>query len=442
MGGKLWIESTVGKGTTIHFTAPFAVQRGSLRGTGPADESQLQDVPVLVVDDNAVNRRILRQILLTWRMQPTVVASGPAAMVEMLAAARAGAPFPLVILDGMMPEMDGFAVLEKMREHAELSGATVMMLPSAMPGGTAARCVTLGVASYLMKPVSQVELLDAILIALGKVTDFRSDSAPEAPTESGMRILLAEDNAINRALAKGIFERRGHVLTHAATGREAVSAFERGLFDVVFMDVQMPEMDGLEATGRIRALEQTKGGHRTPIVAMTAHAMAGDRERCLAAGMDDYIAKPLQKAELLALLKRISKGTEIQYSPIPVTSSERADDLRSSTFDRATLLDQFDGDEHLLQRMVAIFHTNTPRMLAELRDSIVRRSSEDVARTAHTLLSSMGAFGAQDALHLTRQLETRARQNDYESIDRTFAALERETAKLYLSLSSFTPVQT
>jgi CheY-like chemotaxis protein len=245
-------------------------------------------------------------MLTNWRMQPVVVASGAVALVEMLRAAQAGTPYPLVILDGMMPEMDGFMVAEKIREHAELTGATVMVLSSAMPAGAAARCNDLGVAGYLIKPVSQPALLDAILTALGEAEEVAEAEAPVAPIERGaksLRILLAEDNVINRTLATAILEKRGHSVVTAVNGREAVEAATREPFDLIFMDVQMPEMNGLEATRLIRKAEQTAGRH-TPIAAMTAHAMAGDRERCLAAGMDDYISKPLKKAELLALLER------------------------------------------------------------------------------------------------------------------------------------------
>ncbi|HEV7402366.1 MAG TPA: response regulator, partial [Chthoniobacteraceae bacterium] len=400
---------------------------------------------VLVVDDNAVHRRILRDLLVHWRMEPSVVASGAAAIVEMLQAARAGTPFPLVILDGMMPEMDGFMVAEQMRKHTELSGATVMMLSSAAAAGAAARCLELGLASYLPKPVSQSELLDALLLALGGAAGDSSSSSTNADgsrtrdqdedERKTLRILLAEDNVINRALAAGMLEKRGHFIVHAANGREAVAAAAQEDFDVIFMDVQMPEMDGLEATRRIREAERATGRH-VPIAAMTAHAMAGDRERCLAAGMDAYLAKPLHKAELLALLARVAAARDAA-EPTLSLPAHAAPRKEGPTHSREKLLDQLDGDEALLQRMIVLFHEDTPRLLDNIRDSVARRAAPDLARSAHALMSSLGVFGAREARRLTRQLEAQAREEINAQTDRTFAALEQETADIHAALATF-----
>jgi two-component system sensor histidine kinase/response regulator len=306
MRGRIWVESTMSKGTTFHFTARMPVRHTPQSDVWHVDPRQLEGLRVLVADDNAVNRRILREILKQWGMKPTVVTSGAAALQEMLLASRAGAPFPLVLLDSVMPEMDGFTVAKEIRDHVELFGATVMMLPSAMPAEASARCAELRVTGYFNKPVSQPELLEALTIAIGGTAERPPDRSAEMIVRagSGLRILLAEDNVVNRALAAVIVKQCGHSLVHAVNGREALECATREPFDLIFMDVQMPEMDGFEATRLIREAEQAIGRH-TPIAAMTAHAMAGDRDRCLAAGMDDYLSKPLKKSDLLALLDRI-----------------------------------------------------------------------------------------------------------------------------------------
>ena len=259
-------------------------------------------------------------------------------------------------------------------------------------------------------------------------------TAQAGPARSSLRILVAEDNAINRALAAGILERRGHSLVHAADGREAVDAAAREAFDLIFMDVQMPEMEGLEATRRIREAELATGRH-TPIAAMTAHAMAGDRERCLAAGMDDYLSKPLDKAALLALLDRVSAARP-DGAPPPVSSDAgqpAADELPASAlpiFSLDSFLDQMDGDADLTGRLIALFQEGAPRLLNDIRGSIARCNTADLAFAAHAMLSCVAAFRADAACHLSRELETQAHEQNYEHIDPTFAALERGIAEI------------
>jgi PAS domain S-box-containing protein len=449
MGGRIWVESIVGQGTTFHFTARMPVRLTPAPDVRHADPGELEDMRVLVVDDNAVNRRILREMLAHWRMQPSVVASGAAAIVEMLRAAHAGTPFPLVILDGMMPEMDGFVVAKKIRECAELSGATVMMLSSAMPAGASARCGELGIASYLIKPVARAELLDAILVAIVRAAVIEPVSLAVAPIiqpTASLRILVAEDNVINRAVISSILEKNGHSVVQAVDGREAVEATSLEVFDLILMDVQMPEVDGFEATRLIRNSEQS-AGRRTPIVAMTAHAMDGDRERCLNAGMDDYLPKPLQKPMLFALLARISArrnppaGTPA-FPPDDFPSPARVPSTRAlSCYSRDELLDQLDGDAALLQRLIVLFRENTPRLLKEIRGAVARGSSDDLARGAHALLGSLAAFGAHCARNFALQLEAQAHDQDFECAGRTLDALQLETAEIFAALAAFAPAQ-
>ncbi len=446
MGGRIWVESVPSEGTTFHFSAQLPLQKTPAPDVRPADFGELAGMRVLVVDDNEVNRRILRDLLTSWKMQPSVVASGATALAELTHAGEAGSPFPLVILDGMMPEMDGFMVAEKIREQKTLSGPTVMMLTSGMPPGTAARCHELGVASYLTKPVGQMDLLDAILIALGSAIPPEPATASSAGRLTGrLRILVAEDNVVNRALATAILEKRGHSLVHATNGREAIEAYAREKFDLILMDVQMPELDGLAATGRIREIENATSTH-TPIVAMTAHAMAGDRERCLEAGMDDYISKPLRKAELLALLDRVSATRAEKVSAGPKTEIESAFLARAlnrtapkgrSTFSREKLLDDVDQDEALLEQLIALFHESTPALMENIRRSLAQRDGDILARSAHALLSSLGAFGANAARHLTQQLEGQGRSKNLEESELTFAALEVEMTRVSATLAAF-----
>jgi two-component system sensor histidine kinase/response regulator len=434
MGGRIWVESVVGEGTTFHFTACLPVRESHAPDAHPADPGALADMRVLVVDDNEVNRRILHQTLSNWRMQPLEVASGQQALAELQRAVRSGAPFPLVLLDGMMPGMDGFAVAQRIRDDADLSHATVLMLTSGTSAGAAARCKELGVASYLVKPAPQSELLEAILVAIGRAPSPADGGIAPPVAEPGakLRILLVEDNVINRAVAARFLQRRGHSAVQVATGAEAIEAVVRRQFDLIFMDVQMPGMDGFETTRRIRELEAVPGGGHVAIAAMTAHAMVGDRERCLASGMDDYISKPLEKAELLALLDRVHAPAAA--APPAIHVPEEVLPAAAPTFDRVRLLDRLDGDEELLAQMIALSRGDTPGLLENIRSAVARRDAGDLSRSAHALLSSLGAFGAMPAHGLAQRLEVMGQQEDLAEAGSIFEALEREADRMTAAL--------
>jgi len=313
MGGRIWVESEAGKGSKFHFTARLAAADAKIINVETiAPPEILRGVKVLVVDDNQTNRRILQRMLARWEMRSTAVEGGQEALLELAAAREAGMPYGLVLADMHMPKMDGFALVDQIRQRPELSAATIMMLTSAGHRGDAERCRELGVLAYLLKPIRQSELREAIARVLGArkqkgaiplITRYSLQDVREP--RASLRVLLAEDNAVNQRLVVRLLEKRGHRVTVASNGREAVQALEKEKFDLVLMDLQMPHMDGFEATATIRQKEAGNASH-LPIVALTAHAMKGDREKCLAAGMDGYLCKPIQPQEFDDLLQKYS----------------------------------------------------------------------------------------------------------------------------------------
>jgi PAS domain S-box-containing protein len=316
MGGKIWVESTLGHGSCFHFTVGLGKGNEVLETAPGAVPAQLAGLRALVVDDSTTNRRILGEMLRCFGMKPTPAESGIAALQCLK---EKQGTFALILTDLNMPDMDGFTLVEQIRQSPELAGkAKVIILPSAGQRGEAARCQELGVDAYLTKPVSQSELFEAISRVLGG-SGSQADSPVLAvhqtkPKAARLRVLLAEDNAVNQKIAFRLLEKQGHHVTIAADGREALAALDGEKFDVVLMDVQMPEMDGFETTSAIRVRERGTG-KRLPIIAMTAHAMQGDRERCLAAGMDNYIAKPIRARELIELLDKFCDAAQEEGAP-------------------------------------------------------------------------------------------------------------------------------
>ena len=324
MDGRIWVESEPGKGSTFHFLIALAVQQSPTSRPTPLLPAQLRNLHALIVDDNFTNRRVLHGILSRWDMKPTAVDGGRAALQAIEIARNAGHPFPLILLDGQMPEMDGFALAEQIQKD-QLVNATIMMLTSAGHLGDAARCRELGISAYLVKPIRQGELLAAICQLLDKTA--KTEPGPLVTRHTlredmhRIRILVAEDNAINQTLAVRLLEKRGYSVSVAPDGQAAVEAFQAGGFELVLMDIQMPGMDGFEATAAIREREKLTGGH-IPIVAMTAHALVGDQERCLASGMDGYVSKPIRTSELFAVIEKML-GSKPSTEPAETATSLR-----------------------------------------------------------------------------------------------------------------------
>jgi two-component system, sensor histidine kinase and response regulator len=423
MGGRIWVESEIGAGSTFQFTARFALSTAPARR--PAGGARLADLLVLVVDDNATNRRILREVCAAWGMRPREADGGEAALTALKEAAAAGEPFALVLLDGHMPGMDGFVLAERVRRLPQLAGVTLVLLTSAGQAGDVERCRQLEIGAYLMKPVKQSELLATILTALTKPVAGAelvpaTACAPAHPLPRPLHILLAEDNAVNQRLATRLLEKQGHTVEVANNGCEALTALERQSFDLVLMDVQMPEMDGFEATARIRARE-FQSGRRLPIIAMTAHAMKGDRERCLDAGMDGYVSKPIQPRDLNEAISRIA-GVVPETNPL---SPSGADDVNL-----AEALARVGDDAELLAQVAGLFLDESPKQLADLRAAVARGDCLVMQRLAHTLRGSVGVFGARAACEAAQRLETMAKERDATHAQQAYDALEQAVARL------------
>jgi CheY-like chemotaxis protein len=319
MGGHIWVESRCGIGSTFHFTAVFQPGQARVALLLTPESESLRNLHVLVIDDNATTCRIVQEMLISWRMAPESADCGASGLKAMAQARLAGKPFALVLVDARLAEEDGFALARQVRENLPPGGAAIMLLASDQHAHDLAQCVTVGFAGHVLKPVEQSDLLDTILIALNARSPV-AEPATEGPLQPrygrGLRILLAEDNSVNQKVAKGILQKLGHTVVIASNGKEAIEALQDcgpDEFDLVLMDVQMPEMDGIEATRSIRMRDKAHGTH-TPVIAMTAHAMTGDRERCLEAGMDGYIGKPIRVADLMEEIRR--------HAPeMPVTAS-------------------------------------------------------------------------------------------------------------------------
>jgi len=410
MGGHLALTSEVGHGSTFSFTARFQRPRAETVPPGPPPAwVDLSGLPVLIVDDNATNRQILLEMLTSWRMRPTATAGGGEALACLKDALAAGRPFQLVLSDGQMPEMDGFMLAEAVKGDPKLRQVPMILLTSAGRPGDGARCRKLGIAGFLNKPVKQSELLDTIAAVMGGGTATEARGAEErdaAPQVSArpLRILLAEDNPVNQQVASRILEKRGHAVVVVTNGRDAVEALAPGAmapFDVVLMDVQMPEMDGLEATAAIRAREKSSGSH-VPIVAMTAHAMEGDRERCLAAGMDGYVTKPVEAERLVAAVESAA-----------------------GSFDPRVAAARLGGDRGLLRDMLALFLDDCPEMLSKIRQAIDARDAAALRRAAHALKGSVSNFAAPRPVEAALRLERMGIDGDLSGAAPAFRELEQ-----------------
>jgi CheY-like chemotaxis protein len=306
MGGRLWVESGPGgRGSVFHFTASLERSSEAIRKTILPQRVTLRDLPVLIVDDNETNRRLLVETLSRWAMQPLVVNGGQQALKLLRDRKSAGDPFRLILLDSQMPDLDGFEIAARIQADAELAAPIVML--TSLGSSDAARCREIGISGCLNRPVRQSELLRVIQTVMGtalpEIPADQPAAVPNAEKTPERSILLVEDNAVNQLVAMKLIRKHGHAVTVANNGCDAIELLQKQTFDLILMDIQMPEMDGFEATSIIRQRE-AGSGIRVPIIAITAHAMKGDEENCLEAGMDGYLSKPIDGSKLIEMIER------------------------------------------------------------------------------------------------------------------------------------------
>jgi CheY-like chemotaxis protein/HPt (histidine-containing phosphotransfer) domain-containing protein len=430
MGGRIWMESAgEGLGSTFHFSVCLGLigEDGSRPPRRLPFQEELKGLPVLVAEDNETSRRILAGMLGSWDMSATLAADAGEVVERLRAAAARGEPFRLALLDAHMPGTDSLELAAHIRRDPGSAGPLILMMSPGESDAEVRRARELGISLHLRKPVNQTDLLDAILTALGagpQAPDTPANGA-DAPSsfERPLRVLLAEDHPINRRLATSMLEKRGHTVVLVANGREALAALEQMPFDVVLMDVQMPEMGGFEATAAIRDGE--RGGDRhLPIIAMTAHAMKGDRELCLEAGMDAYVMKPVDAPALFEAIERVVPGAGRRLgSARPAAASTPA-------IDRKSVLDRVEGDVGLLKEMVEILRAEYPPLLSEISRCLNASDAKGLERAAHALKGAVSNFGAPIAYDGALRLERAGRDGHLGEAAQALEGLEGEMERL------------
>ena len=438
MGGKIWAESSPGKGSCFHMVVRFAkAEASSTPRLISADSPILVGVKVLIVDDNLTNRRILEGLVAHWGMIPTVASDGEEALRTYAQAANADSPFSLILTDMHMPRMDGFGLVERLRDTSAPGSATIMMLTSGGQRGDAQRCGELGISAYLLKPIRQSELREAVARVLSAreskgATPVITRYSLREMTQEGksLRILLAEDNLVNQKLARRLLEKRNHSVTIASNGKQALAALAKDRFDLVLMDMQMPEMDGFEATAILREQEKSSGNHQ-PVVAMTALAMSGDKERCIEAGMDGYLSKPIRPQELDELLDI--------YLALKDQGAKPDQPAAESPIDVSQLMDRLDGDRVLLAELVDLSREDFPGNLSAAQLAIHSEDTDSLRLAGHTLKGALSNLSAIKASALAAELEGFGESHTLAGAQATLDRLVHEMSRALEALEALCP---
>jgi signal transduction histidine kinase/CheY-like chemotaxis protein len=433
MGGRLWVESEPGSGSKFHFTVRLGIHSQSEITTEKRIPAALKDCRVLVVDDSEINRRVLQSILMYWQMKPILACNAESALTALKNSEAHKKPISLILLDSLMPGTDGVILAEQIRKNPDWGSLPIVMLSSAGMTVSQARKVELGIGTCLLKPVKQADLLNAMLTAIGqpclRIPARKEIRQPLRTTNQSLKILLADDNIINQRFVMRVLEKEGHAVTAVNNGKEALAAGVQGKFDAILMDVQMPEMSGFEATIAIREVEKSTQSH-IPIIAMTAHNMKGDKEKCLMAGMDAYISKPIIIPEFLKVLYSFNFVSEV-----PDQNAEP--EAGQSSLNMNYALELADGDMPLLLEIIDLFLANYQPMITQVEQAIFEQSARALQRTAHALKGTLSAFGAHNAVQLALALENAGQQGKLSQAAEEFAKLQEEIEHIIPAIAGF-----
>ncbi len=465
MGGEIRVESPLdyqskgGPGSTFHFTLCFELSRSKAISTPRPKPQDLSGMPVLIVDDNYTNRILLQEMTTSWGLVPTIAADGKEAIDLFNEASGSGTPYRLILLDMQMPEVDGFDVAKMIKDVPSGKDVKIIMLSSMGERGDSERCKAVSISGYLSKPIKQSDLFDAIMMTMG----LSSEETPTVITRhkiyeerESYNILLAEDNLINQTLATKLLETRGHRVALASNGIEAVEAFKKGDFDLVLMDIQMPKMDGFEATREIRKTEdrrqrtEDKGQapedsikakqapdanqstinnqqstiQRVPIIAMTAHAMTGDREKCISAGMDDYVSKPIKPEALFSAINKVARKSQTKKAQKRPQHPQGATPFSPTTFNLSSAMETALGNEDLFREIAGMFIESWPDYIARIKEGITGNDAVLLEREAHSLKGAVGNFGAKEVYDAAYCLEKLGKEGTMATAQEALSNLE------------------
>jgi two-component system sensor histidine kinase/response regulator len=438
MGGKIWVESELGRGSNFHFTVRFGLSDEETAEALRIRDLDVAGIRVLIADANATNRLVLKEMTSLWGLEPSEAKDEEEAFAKIKNAFESACPYQILLLDSKLHGTNGFEIAARIKESPYEQDVKIIMLTAAGNKGDAAECKRAGISGYLVKPVRQSDLLDAIMMAQGYSTDEARPLITRYAIEAvrrPLRILVVEDNAMNQRVAQAMLKRRGHSVVIASNGREATEALEKENFELVFMDVQMPEMDGFEATRLIRDRQKTTGQY-TPIVAMTAHAMKGDREKCIAAGMDDYISKPIRDAELFEVVEKFGSERRKKEQGQHLHDPQDVDLTAQDVFDLSEAMKSVHGDTVLFSEIAGLFLESAADDMSRIRQGIANSDAKAVETAAHSLKGSVANFGATRTFKAAYRLEQMGRDRKLQEAECAKSDLERELGALQSAILS------